>query len=448
MSDDNVAPLPTRPKRVIRPRAVGACLALPLLLLSLLAVCLGALLLDWGAGLLLAHREDLGRDELVAATARLAELPRPAVAADGIDDDAVYYYRLALHEANDVLASNPEIGRLVPDVPADAFDAAPEGLFAGLGGNCSATRWLVEAARCNRCNWKLTYGMDAEPELRRFTPAARLLAYCLARDGEQSAARGEWPAALNHYLVGLRFSSDLGLGTLAHALAGIQLGRVVVNALGRLAIRVPPEPHFLEAVQQHLADVEDGLPDPSAGLYLDRQTVMMAVSLQARQWAHAQDRGIARLVPWRTVAAYRMLQAENVLRDVEAAAASRDYEKRAKLEALLVVRARTSWSQVLRDAGVPPFYAARTMSDDLRIRFRMVRLAFALEAWRGNQGRYPPTLAVLRSPLDAGDVHYDLTDGGYRLVSPAWKHYAVFGSHGDRLVVLERGSSSRGHPAR
>lgn len=278
----------------------------------------------------------------------------------------------------------------------------------------------MRGARCSSCDWGLTFQRPEPTDPAAILMPARFLAYCLVLAGERAADASDLLAASDAYLAALRFAGDLRLNNLLGNLIGIDVAQMALAGLGRLVSKLGPEgTSILPPLGHHLAEFAPLVLSVGEGPLVERLEMFALLEAENQQGAAAGQKGFGLLVPWRAVTAFRMSQADRLLRRAEATASIEDYEERLRLATAVGAQAARSSFLTLRTIGPSDWFRAREKAHELAEHYRMVQIAVRLEEWYGAHGQYPEDPSPLHLPFDTGTLQYQpsVERQGYRLQS-------------------------------
>jgi len=350
------------------------------------------------------------RQRDIAAYHEHTSLPRPVPDVSPTSQNASYWYQQALSAAKVSLSQEDIIalGREADDL---------ERLGSRFKGRCVGTDLLLQATRSSYLDWGFTLRKPEPTDPAPIAPA-RFLAYCLVQAGAGRGDALDWERASSAYLGSLRFGADLRTTNLLGTLVGIDVARIGLAGLGKWVTTIDsPNSVFLSRIERGLAQLEGPVLSFGEAPRVERLEVFSLIAGEAEQGALDPRSGVRFLLPWRAITAYRLYQADRLLREAEATATTEDAQTRLRLAEDANRRAAQSWSPMLRAFGPSDWFRVRQNADELQDRYHVVQTAVQLEQWYIRNGEYPETISVLGLAFDASRLRYESHAGrqGYRL---------------------------------
>jgi hypothetical protein len=399
-------------------KRIGLVLGVVVALVALLLV--GAEI--WGRRWLARYAETW-RAEIAAERQRVASLRMPVLHGAPLDENAAVRYRPLLEKLKAATDGNRElyVTALGKSVTGGRATVPPAEVAALLEAHRGEIASLGDAVRCTRCDWNIQYedGFGAElPPLL----AARVLANLVILEGHERGRAGDAEGAAKRYLDVARFGADFGTGSLLEVLIGTAVDDLALEALGKLLTAAEPSRFSVAAIDAALSKLEGHLPSIAHGMKMERLTLgSLSVPRPPAADEPALAGGVLEWVtPKRALYAHALSRLDPVLRAMERALSTEDPDERARI--LAEVKDPTpSWNPIL-NMTVPSLTRSRVAGLDLTARYRLVRLALAVEQ-AAVAGRYPADGGGIDLPVDPHAapalLRYQATaDGrGYKLWS-------------------------------
>jgi hypothetical protein len=266
-------------------------------------------------------------EEIEEVRQRESAYRRPLVFGEPLDQNAAVWYRQALLH---VSAWRGDEATLRAAVKAGITGYPTSG--APAHDRCAEARSarVRNALRSTRCDWELGFGLD---DLNSFDHSldAMMLANCLTVEGHHAAHDGDRTAAMQPYLEAVAMGCNLGMGNDVMCAVGLGSSRVGLMAIGQLVMHVDDDRGFLDDVARRLSRFEGRLPDGRSAIRRERLCLENATSLDELVNKSKRFRGLARIVPFRTLAAWRLWRDDAVLHEFQRASAIATREEGLKL---------------------------------------------------------------------------------------------------------------------